>query len=53
MKFSSYLEQIAGVSIYPIVSLVLFVAFFTGVMIWIYSIDPKEIEHLENLPLKD
>lgn len=53
MKFSSYLEQIAGVSIYPIVSLVLFVAFFTGVMIWIYSIDEKEIEHLENLPLKD
>lgn len=53
MKFSSYLEQIAGVSIYPIVSLVLFVAFFTGVMIWIYSIDKKEIEHMENLPLQD
>jgi cytochrome c oxidase cbb3-type subunit III len=53
MKFSSYLEQIAGVSIYPIISLVLFVAFFTGVMIWIYSIDKKEIEHMENLPLQD
>jgi cytochrome c oxidase cbb3-type subunit 3 len=53
MKFSSYLEQIAGVSIYPIISLVLFVVFFTGVMIWIYSIDKKEIEHMENLPLQD
>lgn len=53
MKFSSYLEHIAGVSIYPIISLVLFVAFFTGVMIWIYSIDKKEIEHMENLPLQD
>ncbi len=53
MKFSSYLEQIAGVSIYPIISLVLFVVFFTGVMIWIYSIDKKEIEHMENLPFQD
>lgn len=53
MKFSSYLEQITGVSIYPIISLVLFVVFFTGVMIWIYSIDKKEIEHMENLPLQD
>jgi cytochrome c oxidase cbb3-type subunit 3 len=53
MKFSSYLEQIAGVGIYPVISLLLFVAFFTGVMIWIYSIDKKEIEHMENLPLQD
>lgn len=53
MKFSSYLEQIAGVSIYPIISLVMFVVFFTGVMIWIYSIDKKEIEHMENLPFQD
>ena len=53
MKFSSYLEQITGVRIYPIISLVMFVVFFTGVMIWIYSIDKKEIEHMENLPLQD
>ncbi len=28
MNFSNYLEQIAGVSIYPVISLLLFVAFF-------------------------
>jgi cbb3-type cytochrome oxidase subunit 3 len=53
MKFSTYLEQIMGVSIFPVISLVLFVAFFTGVLVWIYSIDKKEIEHMENLPLND
>ena len=53
MKFSTYLEQIMGVSIFPVISLVLFLAFFTGVLIWIYSIDKKEIEHMENLPLND
>lgn len=53
MKFSNYLEQIMGVSIYPVISLVLFVVFFAGVLIWIYRIPKKEIEHLENLPLND
>ena len=53
MKFSTYLEQIMGVSIFPVISLVLFVAFFTGVIVWIYTIDKKEIEHMENLPLND
>jgi cytochrome c oxidase cbb3-type subunit III len=53
MKFSTYLEQIMGVSIFPVISLMLFVAFFTGVLVWIYSIDKKEIEHMENLPLND
>lgn len=51
MKFSTYLEQIMGVSIYPVVSLILFVGFFTGVLIWIYRIDKKELEHVEKLPL--
>ncbi len=53
MKFSTYLEQIAGVSIYPVVSLLLFAAFFTGVMIWVWRMDKKEIEHAEQLPLND
>jgi len=51
MKFQYYLEQIAGVSIYPVVSLLLFVAFFLGVTWWTYRINRKEIEHMENLPL--
>lgn len=53
MKFSTYLEQITGVSIYPVISLVLFTVFFTGVMIWIWRMDKKEIERIEQLPLED
>jgi len=53
MKFSNYLEQITGVSIYPIISLVLFVSFFVLVTLWIYSIDKKEISHIERIPLDD
>jgi cytochrome c oxidase cbb3-type subunit III len=53
MKFANYLEQIAGVGIYPVISLVLFVSFFVLVNIWIFSISKQEIKHLENLPLDD
>ncbi len=53
MKFSYYLEQITGVSIYPIISLLLFVAFFTAVTIWAFRMNRKEVEHCEQLPLDD
>ncbi|MEP7195721.1 MAG: CcoQ/FixQ family Cbb3-type cytochrome c oxidase assembly chaperone [Saprospiraceae bacterium] len=51
MKFSTYLEKISGVSIYPLISLLLFVAFFILVTVWVYKIDKNEIERLEKLPL--
>jgi len=51
MKFSYYLEKIAGVSIYPMVSLVLFVCFFLLVTIWVMRTDKRTIERMENLPL--
>jgi len=53
MKFSTYLEQIDGVSIYPIISLALFVLFFSIVVYRIFRMNAAEIQHLENLPLQD
>ena len=53
MKFATYLTEIKGVSIYPIISLVLFVAFFSLVIIWAYRSNSDEIEHFEKLPLED
>lgn len=53
MKFSTYLVKIAGVSIYPLISLVIFVVFFLLVLYWMYSIDKSEIERIENLPFDD
>ncbi|MBP7477734.1 MAG: CcoQ/FixQ family Cbb3-type cytochrome c oxidase assembly chaperone [Chitinophagales bacterium] len=53
MKFSTYLENITGVSVYPLISLVIFVAFFLLVLFWMYSIDGKEMKRIENLPFDD
>jgi preprotein translocase subunit YajC len=53
MKFTNYLEKIAGVSVYPVVSLLMFVSFFVIVTLWVLRTDKKTIEHVENLPLEN
>jgi cytochrome c oxidase cbb3-type subunit IV len=53
MKFTYYLEKISGVSIYPIISLLLFVAFFIIVTLWVIRTDKQTIEYIENLPLEN
>ncbi len=51
MKFSYYLEKINGIEIYPLISLILFVAFFIAVTFVAFGTKKETIEHLENLPL--
>lgn len=51
MKLSNYLVEIAGVSIYPIISLLLFVLFFVGVLYWVFKMDKNKVNYIANLPL--
>jgi cytochrome c oxidase cbb3-type subunit IV len=53
MKFTHYLEKITGVSVYPVISLLLFVSFFVIVTLWVLRADKRTMEHLENLPLEN
>ena len=47
------METISGVSIYPILSLLIFFSFFVGLGIWVFAYKKEEIEELSNLPLND
>ncbi|WP_220763433.1 CcoQ/FixQ family Cbb3-type cytochrome c oxidase assembly chaperone [Flavobacterium sp. UMI-01] len=47
------METIAGVSIYPILSLLIFFFFFVGLAIWVVSYKKEKIEELSNIPLND
>jgi len=47
------METIAGVAIYPILSLLIFFAFFVGLGIWVYSYKKEKIEELSQIPLND
>jgi len=52
MKIVSHtLEQIAGVEIYPIISLLLFFIFFIVVGYMVLSADKEHMEEMKNLPL--
>lgn len=53
MKFINYLKTIDDVSIYPMITLLLFVFIFVLATILVFAKDKKTIHQLKNLPLED
>lgn len=51
--FSQNLSSIDGVSIFPIISLVLFFVMFSGVLYWVLKKDKSYMESLAHMPLQD
>jgi amino acid permease len=47
------LEHISGISIYPLISFVIFFAFFTVLLWYVFSMRKQKIEELSQLPLED
>jgi cbb3-type cytochrome oxidase subunit 3 len=47
------METIAGVSIFPILSLLIFFLFFTGLSFWVFSYKKETIQEISNIPLED
>ena len=51
MKFTNYLKSIENVSIYPVITLVLFVAIFAAVCIYVFTADKNKMEEDAKIPL--
>ena len=51
MKFSNYLTSIENVSIYPIITIILFMLVFIGAVLWIVTRDKEYISEMESIPL--
>ena len=51
MKFINYLESIAGIGIYPFLSLMIFFVFFVALTVWVIKADNGYINRLKELPL--
>ena len=47
------METIAGVEIFPIVSLLIFFFFLVGLGLWVYSYKKETIEEISQIPLED
>jgi len=51
--YKEILQSIEGIEIYPLISLFIFLALFTGITIWILKLDKKYVKKMEALPLDD
>ena len=49
--YADILRSIIGIEIFPVVSLVIFVAFFTGVLVRVAKMDRGHVERLSRLQL--
>lgn len=45
------LQSIEGISLYPVISLIIFVLFFLVLIIWMVKVDKNYINKMKNLPL--
>jgi cytochrome c oxidase cbb3-type subunit 3 len=52
MKFINYLESITGISIFPLISLVMFTVFFTIVTVYTITADKKKMDSNSQIPLE-
>jgi len=51
MKFIHYIEKIGGVDIFGMLSLVIFVVFFLGVLAWVFKTNKKTFNEISRIPL--
>lgn len=51
MDFVNYVEKVTGVSVYGLISFILFGLFFTVITIWAFRADKKMIDEVKNIPL--
>jgi cytochrome c oxidase cbb3-type subunit 4 len=47
------MENIAGIALFPVVSLIIFFAFFVGLAIWVIGYKKDKIEEMSQIPLND
>ena len=50
--FKHYFEGIENIEIWPVMALIIFFLFFTGLLIYTFKIDKKYVKKMENLPLE-
>ena len=51
--FQQYLQSLDGMVTYQVVSFVLFLACFTGVLVWVLRMKRDHAERMARLPLDD
>ncbi|MEI6507107.1 MAG: CcoQ/FixQ family Cbb3-type cytochrome c oxidase assembly chaperone [Bacteroidota bacterium] len=45
-----FLGSVTGMNGYLIFSMIIFITFFLGLLVWVFKADKKYIEEMENMP---
>ncbi|WP_306352248.1 CcoQ/FixQ family Cbb3-type cytochrome c oxidase assembly chaperone [Flavobacterium sp. '19STA2R22 D10 B1'] len=54
LKFvKHHMDSIAGIEIYPIISMLIYISFFAGLYLWVFTYKKERIKELSEMPLKD
>ncbi len=54
LKFiKHHMDTITGIEIYPVISLLIFFIFFTGLFVWVFRSDKGYNARMSNMPLED
>ncbi|MBS1927741.1 MAG: cbb3-type cytochrome c oxidase subunit 3 [Chitinophagaceae bacterium] len=51
MKFIHYIKNVSGVDIMGVFSLLVFVAFFIGVSIWVFKMKKSRLDKISRIPI--
>lgn len=51
--FKHYFEGAENIAVGPVISLVIFFAFFIVLLYWVFKVDKGFIKKMENMPLDD
>jgi cbb3-type cytochrome oxidase subunit 3 len=51
--FKEVLQSIEGVEFFTIVSMLILILFFIGMIFWLFKVDKKYIKHMSELPLNE
>lgn len=51
MKFINYIEKISRIDIYGLASLLIFVVFFTAVLVWVFRTRKGTFKEISRIPL--
>lgn len=52
LKFVKHtMESIAGVEIYPLISLLIFFTFFVGLLVYVFKMKKTDVAYLSEIPM--
>jgi cytochrome c oxidase cbb3-type subunit IV len=51
--YKNVLQSIDNIAIWPVISFVIFFAFFIGLLLWVFTVDKRFINHMKSMPIDE